>query len=244
GLRGTHVPRHAAAAGGPRRARLRRLLRGGHAGLGRLDARLAPRGVAGPAHRRLDAVLQRWTPLRGDLLLGPRPGPRPRAALSARTPLGGRVFRRAAPRRLPPPGELVQPLDVLRPRPGRPLHGPSPFPRAARCPASGTPPGTREGTSMNVVIVGGFWFPYGSANAARFRNFALGLQECGARVHVISMVPRAVVDGEAPARGLLEHEGISYECVAPTLAVASGWRDADRTIPHLRRRLSDKLRWF
>jgi glycosyltransferase involved in cell wall biosynthesis len=97
---------------------------------------------------------------------------------------------------------------------------------------------------MNVVIVGGFWFPYGSANAARIRNLALGLRECGARVHVISMVPRAVVDGEASADGPLEHEGIPYECVAPTVASASGWRDADHTIPRLRTGVGDKLRWF
>jgi glycosyltransferase involved in cell wall biosynthesis len=96
---------------------------------------------------------------------------------------------------------------------------------------------------MNVVIVGPFWFPHGSASAARVRNYALGLRDCGARVHVISMAPPPRLDGVAPRAGL-DYQGISYEYVAPTSAVAVGWRDAQRSIPRLRNRLADKVRWF
>ena len=96
---------------------------------------------------------------------------------------------------------------------------------------------------MNVVIVGPFWFPHGSASAARVRNLALGLQECGARVHVMGMAPQPPWNGGSRS-GVLEYQGISYEYVAPTVAVTDGWRDADRSIPRLRNRLVDKVRWF
>jgi glycosyltransferase involved in cell wall biosynthesis len=94
---------------------------------------------------------------------------------------------------------------------------------------------------VNVVIVGPFWFPRGAASAARIRNLALGLRAQGARVHVITLLPRPAVDGE-PGRG--EYEGVTYECVAPTTAAVAGWRDATRTVPRLRRRFRDKLGWF
>lgn len=94
---------------------------------------------------------------------------------------------------------------------------------------------------MNVVIVGSFWFPNGSASAARVRNLALGLRECGARVHVIGTVPQPRPDGDGP-RTLCP--GISYEYAAPTRAAVDGWRDRDRTVPRLRGRLVDKVRWF
>jgi len=97
---------------------------------------------------------------------------------------------------------------------------------------------------MNVVIVGAFWFPHGSASAARIRNLALGLRDCGARVRVISMVPRARVDGAPPPTGPSDYEGVSYEGVAPDMVVAHGWRDSDRSIPRLGSRLVDKARWF
>jgi len=97
---------------------------------------------------------------------------------------------------------------------------------------------------MNVVMVGTFWFPRGSANAARIRNLALGLRHGGARVHVITMVPRPATNGAGARNGAGEYEGITYECVAPTTATVSGWRDADRTVPRLRRRFDDKVRWF
>lgn len=96
---------------------------------------------------------------------------------------------------------------------------------------------------MNVVIVGNFWFPRGTASAARVRNLALGLRECGARVHVISMAPHPPLEA-APATGLRHHEGISYESAAPTVAAVDGWRDVAHTIPRLRRRLRDRVRWF
>jgi glycosyltransferase involved in cell wall biosynthesis len=95
---------------------------------------------------------------------------------------------------------------------------------------------------MNVVIVGGFWFPHGPASASRIRNLALGLRDCGARVHVIAMAPQPrASDNEDGSR---EYHGVSYEYVAPTTAVIDGWRDAERSIPRLRGRVSDKLRWF
>jgi glycosyltransferase involved in cell wall biosynthesis len=94
---------------------------------------------------------------------------------------------------------------------------------------------------MNVVIVGNFWFPRGTASAARVRNLALGLGECGARVHVMAMAPHPPLDG---AMGVGEHEGISYECVAPLVAAVDGWRDVGQSVPRLRRRLLDRVRWF
>ncbi len=94
---------------------------------------------------------------------------------------------------------------------------------------------------MNVVIVGSFWFPQGAASAARVRNLALGLRERGARVHVIGTVPQPRPLEEGPRTFA---PGITYEYAAPTRAAVSGWRDADRTVPHLRGRLVDKARWF
>jgi glycosyltransferase involved in cell wall biosynthesis len=95
---------------------------------------------------------------------------------------------------------------------------------------------------MNVVIVGNFWFPHGTASAARIRNIALGLRECGARVHVMTLVPqpRSPLDAAEPT----EHEGVSYECAAPFRASVDGWRDADHSIPRLRKGLASKIRWF
>jgi glycosyltransferase involved in cell wall biosynthesis len=97
---------------------------------------------------------------------------------------------------------------------------------------------------MNVLMLGPFWFPRGAANAARIRNLALGLRQCGARVHVITMVPQPERNGRGPADAASEFEGVTYECVAPTTVAVSGWRDAERTVPRLRGRLGDKLRWF
>jgi glycosyltransferase involved in cell wall biosynthesis len=94
---------------------------------------------------------------------------------------------------------------------------------------------------VNVVIVGNFWFPRGTASAARVRNLALGLRDCGARVHVMTMAPHPRLDG-ASRQG--EHEGISFENVAPFEAAVDGWRDAARSVPRLRRRLRDRIRWF
>jgi glycosyltransferase involved in cell wall biosynthesis len=94
---------------------------------------------------------------------------------------------------------------------------------------------------MNVVIVGNFWFPRGTASAARVRNLASGLRDCGAQVHVMTMAPHPRLEGAGP-RG--DHEGISYECVAPLEAAVDGWRDAARSVPRLRRRLRDRILWF
>jgi glycosyltransferase involved in cell wall biosynthesis len=93
---------------------------------------------------------------------------------------------------------------------------------------------------MKVAIVGNFWFPQGTASAARIRNLAFGLRDCGARVHVIAMAPHPR-DGSR-SQGL--HEGVTFEHAAPTEAVTVGWRDAERTIPRLRAGLADKVAWF
>ena len=97
---------------------------------------------------------------------------------------------------------------------------------------------------MKVVLVGPFWFPRGSAASARMRNLALGLRDCGASVHVLSMAPRPRMVDEVATPGLAHYEGIRYESVAPTSAATLGWRDAERTVPHLRRGLLDQVRWF
>jgi glycosyltransferase involved in cell wall biosynthesis len=97
---------------------------------------------------------------------------------------------------------------------------------------------------VNVVIVGTFWFPFGTASAARVRNLALGLRECGARVHMISLAPFPRANGLIGSNGHGEYQGVSYECASPTVAPIDGWRDEDRTLPRLRNGLIDKVRWF
>jgi glycosyltransferase involved in cell wall biosynthesis len=96
---------------------------------------------------------------------------------------------------------------------------------------------------MDVVIAGHCWFPRGTAGTARMRNLALGLRECGARVHVIAMAPAPRLNG-AITRGVREFEGVSYEHVAPIGVAVDGWLDAERTVPRLRRRAVDKALWF
>jgi glycosyltransferase involved in cell wall biosynthesis len=93
---------------------------------------------------------------------------------------------------------------------------------------------------VNVVIVGGFWFPTGTASAARVRNLAQGLVECGASVHVIAMVPQP----RAGARAGRQQDGVTFEYAAPLEAASDGWRDAERTVPRLRRGPLETARWF
>jgi glycosyltransferase involved in cell wall biosynthesis len=93
---------------------------------------------------------------------------------------------------------------------------------------------------VNVVIVGGFWFPTGTASAARVRNLAQGLVECGASVHVIAMVPQP----RAGARAGRQQDGVTFEYAAPLQAASDGWRDAERTVPRLRRGPLETARWF
>jgi glycosyltransferase involved in cell wall biosynthesis len=93
---------------------------------------------------------------------------------------------------------------------------------------------------MNVVIGGNFWFPRGTASAARIRNLAFGLRDCGARVHVIAMAPHPRDGGQAAG----EIEGVTYEHAAPTRAAVVGWRDAEKSVPRLREGLVDKLAWY
>ena len=108
----------------------------------------------------------------------------PRRALRRR-----RLLRGAPARALPAPGGLLHHVLVLRPRDGGPLHGPPPVARL-RAPRSSACVGGAPGVpSMNVVIVGNFWFPRGTAASARIRNLASGLRDCGARVHVMTMAP-------------------------------------------------------
>ena len=97
---------------------------------------------------------------------------------------------------------------------------------------------------MKVVLVGPFWFPRGSAASARMRNLALGLRDCGASVHVLSMAPPPREQGAPAAEAMTVYEGITCESVAPTSAAALGWRDAERTVPRLRRGFLDQVRWF
>ena len=67
---------------------------------------------------------------------------------------------------------------------------------------------------MNIVIVGPFPFPTGSASAARIRNFALGFRDCGMQVHVLAMAPTQTHPLSSKKRTLLEFEGITYERMA------------------------------
>jgi glycosyltransferase involved in cell wall biosynthesis len=96
---------------------------------------------------------------------------------------------------------------------------------------------------MNVVIVGPFWFPRGTAATARTRNLALGLRDCGARVHLIAIAPPPRVHALS-GKGIQEYEGITYERAAPIGAAVDGWLDAERSMPRLRRRLADRFLWF
>ncbi|MET0554020.1 MAG: glycosyltransferase [Vicinamibacteria bacterium] len=93
---------------------------------------------------------------------------------------------------------------------------------------------------MNVVIVGAFWYPTGTASAARVRNLAQGLLECGAAVHVIATVPQP----RGGARAGREQDGVTFEYAAPLQAASDGWRDAERTVPRLRQGPLATARWF
>jgi glycosyltransferase involved in cell wall biosynthesis len=95
---------------------------------------------------------------------------------------------------------------------------------------------------VRVVLCGHFWFPAGTAAGARIRNLALGLRDCGASVHVIPVGPQPRPVGSENGIGI--HEGVSYEFVSPWVARCDGFRDADETIPNLRREPIDKVRWF
>jgi glycosyltransferase involved in cell wall biosynthesis len=95
---------------------------------------------------------------------------------------------------------------------------------------------------VRVVICGHFWFPAGTAAGARIRNLALGLRDCGATVHVITIAPQPRPEGSISGVGT--YEGISYEFVSPLVARVDGYRDPEQTIPRLRREPLDKLRWF
>src|SRR5262249_7532907 len=152
-------------------------------------------GPPRPARGRAHALLQGRPRPGPDVLHGGPARARPGAPLPAR-PLRGRGLLRApAARGLPGPGRLLHHVPLLRRRDDRPVPGLPALVRAG-CPEAEALAPVRPrarsptGARMNVAIVGSFPFPNGSASAARVRNFALGLRECGARVHVISMAPR------------------------------------------------------
>jgi len=64
---------------------------------------------------------------------------------------------------------------------------------------------------VNAIIAGHFHFPSGGAPAARIRNLALGLQECGVDVHVIAMAPPT---GPFQGSRMAGSPPITYENVA------------------------------
>lgn len=65
---------------------------------------------------------------------------------------------------------------------------------------------------MNIVILGSFNFPYGSASASRIRNIAGELVSNGCRVHVLSLLPSF-----EKSVSWSSHEGIYYKQSRPTL---------------------------
>lgn len=68
---------------------------------------------------------------------------------------------------------------------------------------------------MKIIVAGYFPFPSGSASAARVRNLAMGLRDCGAQVHVISTAPAVELpDGVSDGR-IVALDGLTYEYVAP-----------------------------
>ena len=90
---------------------------------------------------------------------------------------------------------------------------------------------------MHVVIAGYFGFPRGGAPAARIRNFALGLRECGAQVRVLSMAPM-LRDEQSPLHRQLEHDSVPYEKTSLCDLGSSAYRPG--MVYSLRRR----MRWF
>lgn len=71
---------------------------------------------------------------------------------------------------------------------------------------------------MNILIVGDFPFPTGAASSVRVRNMALGLQECGAQVRVLSLSP-VIVNENAKASST--YQGIEYQLLAQITPGAS-----------------------
>src|ERR1700741_536378 len=65
---------------------------------------------------------------------------------------------------------------------------------------------------MNIVILGSFYFPYGSAAASRIRNIAEELASNGSRVHVLSLFTS--FEG---ADSWSKYEDIYYKQSKPTL---------------------------
>lgn len=88
-----------------------------------------------------------------------------------------------------------------------------------------------------VMIAGEFPYPEGNASAARIRNLAGGMVECGRRVHVISLWPQLSPPGVAEGQPST-CQGVSYENLNPW----SPGNGAD--LPVRNERLGEKLRWF
>lgn len=76
-----------------------------------------------------------------------------------------------------------------------------------------------------IVLLGNFPFPTGTAGAARMRNLAIGLRECGAQVYVLAMAP-PYLDPRAPLRTPLQYEHVAYE---QTALLGLGRSDQKRT---------------
>ena len=246
-LRGRHVPADSAAAGARPRPRLRRLLHPGHAGLGRLHGGPA-RDRPPPAPRGgADAVLQgrpraRASPTTAGLALALVRGRR-----FLREPLAAAAFFVVLLHAMFLLQESWFIMSAsLRPRHGGPVHGPPALPRAG----SGRPRASRRGRAGGsrherghrrplLVPAGQRRAPPGSATSP------WGCADAAPSVHVITMVPRPVARTASPSGTAAASTRASPTSAwRPTTAAVSGWRDAEQTVPRLRGRFTDKVRWF
>jgi len=69
---------------------------------------------------------------------------------------------------------------------------------------------------MNILIIGNFQFPFGTADSSRMRHFALGLTEAGANVRVVCQVPIYDRPEDICPDGSRRYMGIQYESVMNT----------------------------
>jgi glycosyltransferase involved in cell wall biosynthesis len=72
-------------------------------------------------------------------------------------------------------------------------------------------------TSLRVLIVGWFTYPFGTAQGSRARMFAKGLQAAGADVRVLAQMPIDRRPEDVQPDGSLAYEGIRYESAAGLL---------------------------
>ena len=81
---------------------------------------------------------------------------------------------------------------------------------------------------INLLIITSHSFPFGSAAASRVRNFARGLQELNANIHVISLSYLNERINRIPG-SVQEFDGIKFE-ILPGVLDKNGWKAENRPV--------------